>query len=329
MKKILTALFLGLVILGAERSFAQCDLLPGTDLLNPAEQALMVIWLPTDYQHSGTLLYKLTEDGNGTSDFHAHCDGVSNTLTLIKTVDGYVFGGYNEGTWEGPTNGYYEGGNAGNFLFSVNNQEKWPIRPDRTDYGTYNRDTYGPTFGGGHDIYINDPMTGGYCYAWAYTPEGETFEGSNPSFGGSYNGWVIEEIEVWALSNTGDDLFCDTDGDGLSDSDEMFVHFTDPTNSDTDGDSLNDFDEIMVHLTNALDKDSDGDGLTDYAEAVVIGTDPMMMDSDSDGCDDLMFATYECEGQVLPECRADLNEDGTVDGLDLLSFLSNYGLECE
>ena len=35
----------------------------------------------------------------------------------------------------------------------------------------------------------------------------------------------------------------DTDGDGLSDSDEL-EHGTDPTNPDTDGDGLNDGDEI-------------------------------------------------------------------------------------
>ena len=38
----------------------------------------------------------------------------------------------------------------------------------------------------------------------------------------------------------------DTDGDGLSDSDEWDNYFTDPTNADTDGDGLPDGQEVMV-----------------------------------------------------------------------------------
>ena len=33
----------------------------------------------------------------------------------------------------------------------------------------------------------------------------------------------------------------DSDGDGLTDYQEMFVYFTDPQNKDTDGDSLSDY----------------------------------------------------------------------------------------
>lgn len=328
MKRIITALFLGIIFLSPDSANAQCDLTPGSTLLGPVEQAMMVMWLPEDLRHSSTLLYRRTTDGTTAADFHSAVDGNSHTLVVISTTDGFVFGGYNEGTWEGPTSGYYEGFNPDNFLFSINSARKWPIRPDRLEYGTYNRDTYGPTFGGGHDLFLNSEMTGGYCYAWSYAPEGEAFEGQNLEFAGSYNSWIVAEIEVWALSDTGADLFCDTDGDGLADTDEVFIYGTDPADPDSDDDGLNDFDEIITHGTNPNDKDSDGDGLTDYVELTHTLTSPLNVDSDGDGCDDLMFATYQCEGQVLPECRADMNEDGTVNGLDLLDFLGQYGLDC-
>ncbi len=58
----------------------------------------------------------------------------------------------------------------------------------------------------------------------------------------------------------------DTDGDGLSDSFEIYLHSTDPGNADTDGDGISDGDEIQ-NGTNPLYADSDGDGMGDLAEA--------------------------------------------------------------
>ena len=42
----------------------------------------------------------------------------------------------------------------------------------------------------------------------------------------------------------------DTDGDGISDWDELFVYGTSPYLEDTDGDSLSDYEEIFVYKTN-------------------------------------------------------------------------------
>jgi lysophospholipase L1-like esterase len=50
-----------------------------------------------------------------------------------------------------------------------------------------------------------------------------------------------------------DPNFKDTDGDGISDGDEVFIYRTDPTKIDTDGDGISDFDEIFVLQTNPLD----------------------------------------------------------------------------
>ncbi len=43
----------------------------------------------------------------------------------------------------------------------------------------------------------------------------------------------------------------DTDGDGISDWDELFIHGTSPYLEDTDGDTLSDYEEIFVYKTNA------------------------------------------------------------------------------
>ena len=65
----------------------------------------------------------------------------------------------------------------------------------------------------------------------------------------------------------------DSDGDGLSDSDEVNVHGTDPFDADSDDDGLGDGAEVNVHGTDPLLADSDGDGFGDGVE-VAAGSDP-------------------------------------------------------
>lgn len=67
----------------------------------------------------------------------------------------------------------------------------------------------------------------------------------------------------------------DTDGDGLSDGDEVFIWSTDPTNPDTDGDGLTDGEEVLRYGTNPRLADTDGDGVSDRDE-VVRGTNPLV-----------------------------------------------------
>ena len=77
-----------------------------------------------------------------------------------------------------------------------------------------------------------------------------------------------------------DPLNPDTDGDGLTDGDEVRVHATDPLNPDTDRDRLMDGAEVLTHKTNPLKPDSDGDGLTDGDEVLTHKTDPLNPDTD-------------------------------------------------
>jgi hypothetical protein len=72
------------------------------------------------------------------------------------------------------------------------------------------------------------------------------------------------------------DYNADTDGDGLSDYDEVFVYGTDPTNPDTDGDGMKDGWEVLYGLNpkqNDAAADSDGDGVSNLTEYLQ-GRDP-------------------------------------------------------
>jgi gliding motility-associated-like protein len=87
------------------------------------------------------------------------------------------------------------------------------------------------------------------------------------------------------------DCNLDSDGDGLSDFDEVNNYGTDPNNPDTDGDGYNDGNEVTISSDplNPCDPnpmnpvcDQDGDGLTNADEATN-GTNPMNPDTDGDG----------------------------------------------
>ena len=78
----------------------------------------------------------------------------------------------------------------------------------------------------------------------------------------------------------------DSDGDGLSDYDEIHIYGTDPYKADTDGDGLSDYAEVMKYKTDPLNPDTDGDGLTDYDEVMKYKTDPLNPDTDGDGLSD-------------------------------------------
>lgn len=58
----------------------------------------------------------------------------------------------------------------------------------------------------------------------------------------------------------------DTDGDGLTDGEEVNTHKTSPKNFDTDGDGLTDGEEVKTYKTNPLKKDTDGDTYSDGVE---------------------------------------------------------------
>ncbi len=99
----------------------------------------------------------------------------------------------------------------------------------------------------------------------------------------------------------------DTDGDGVSNKEERHRGL-DSRHADTDGDSLSDFQELMTYRTDPLRADSDSDGLFD-GEEIVFGSSPLKVDTDGDGLTDL--AEYVRKSNARD---TDSDDDGILDG---------------
>ncbi len=69
------------------------------------------------------------------------------------------------------------------------------------------------------------------------------------------------------------DASLDGDSDGLTNHEE-YRYDTDPTNSDSDGDDLSDGDEVNNYHTDPTNSDTDGDHYRDDQE-IQMGTDPL------------------------------------------------------
>lgn len=130
---------------------------------------------------------------------------------------------------------------------------------------------------------------------------------------------------VWILSLEGVVLKnVDSDGDGLTDSEEIDLYGTDPTNPDTDGDGLSDGDEVLVDGTNPLQADTDGGGVGDGQEVLVDDTNPLdpmddVIDSDGDGLLDGVERDIAQGGDCPDPFNPDSDGDGLTDGEEYLT----------
>ncbi len=111
----------------------------------------------------------------------------------------------------------------------------------------------------------------------------------------------------------------DTDGDGLSDGDEVNKYKTNPLNNDSDGDGLKDNDEIFIYKTNPLASDTDNDGLSDGEEINIYKTNPNDADTDHDGLKDGdEINTYKTD-----PLKTDTDNDGLKDGDEVDTYKTN------
>lgn len=120
------------------------------------------------------------------------------------------------------------------------------------------------------------------------------FSGDKGSSSDEPTNYELSSHAMYAKKNP---KYTDTDGDGLTDYEELNITLTDPEKADTDEDGtidseedpdedgINNRDEIDLG-TNPLNSDTDRDNLTDYEELYQYHTDPLLEDTDGDGLTD-------------------------------------------
>ena len=90
------------------------------------------------------LIYKATRDGDKSENFHSKCDNKENTIVIIKSKNGKIFGGFTTKFWNHME--YINDPLA--FVFSINKQKIYNILDDKNgEKAIYGHKSYGPCFG--------------------------------------------------------------------------------------------------------------------------------------------------------------------------------------
>jgi hypothetical protein len=150
-----------------------------------------------------TLLYRGSRDGFHAANFHKKCDSCANTVTLILSTNGCVFGGFTSVPWDS-ANSWRRDLTPPSFLFSVKNCAGIPpmIFPiTNNEKAICGVATLGPLFGGGIDLCVADNCDAnitsysrlGHSYRNDTGLRGEEVLAGNSKF-------QVKEIEVFSVA---------------------------------------------------------------------------------------------------------------------------------
>jgi hypothetical protein len=105
-----------------------------------------------------TLKYQATKNGFDSKIFHQLCDNHVRLLVIVRTVAGYVCGGFTSVAFN-KANAWIPSTDNQSFVFTLINPHNiaptmCPLKIANAAYTIYGHENYGPIFGGGHDLYI-------------------------------------------------------------------------------------------------------------------------------------------------------------------------------
>ncbi|MEX2454639.1 MAG: PEP_CTERM-anchored TLD domain-containing protein, partial [Rhodospirillaceae bacterium] len=136
-----------------------------------------------------TLTNIYTKSAGDTSfDFHAAVGGMGRTFVLVEILGGtntsfgggtpgaygggpQIVGGYNPRSWVSAFSYIYthDPEDMTAFLFNLT---QGLFKEQVSQHQTLDASSYGPTFGGGHDLYIDTGLTSGYAHSCTYCDPG-------------------------------------------------------------------------------------------------------------------------------------------------------------
>ena len=121
---------------------------------------------------------------------------------MFKTTGGYIAGGFSSVSWAS-IGSYVNDPSA--FLYTLVNPNNMPLKLAITSSGNalYDQASYGPTFGGGHDLHISDVSntnTNSYAYSYNYQ-----YPNGNSGYAGGIwmlgvSNFQLAEVEVFLVT---------------------------------------------------------------------------------------------------------------------------------
>ena len=140
------------------------------------------------------LIYRASTHGDSVKNFHKKCDNINDTLTVIKTKEGLVFGGFCNVCWESGNN--LEKKDLKSFVFSINLSKIYFVSEDNEASIVCDKDK-GPSFIG--MFTVNDNMLSSQSEINPYETQRYSGELSLYEINGGEPTFGIEEIEVFQV----------------------------------------------------------------------------------------------------------------------------------
>ena len=114
----------------------------------------------------------MSEHGTSTDVFRQNCANKGSFVVIIKSGKGNVFGAYSGISWARGSLNYKECPSCFIWVLRSNGyiKTKLSLKPVtvNSQFATYQNTKYGPCFGGGFDLCINNPSTSGKSKAHTY-----------------------------------------------------------------------------------------------------------------------------------------------------------------
>jgi hypothetical protein len=194
----------------AEAPAQAANVTGGSSLLTQGDANQLESWLG----HGAITLNNIftKQAGSDSNGFHTAADGKGATFVVLQATDtvtgmSALIGGYNPQSWNssGTYNVTLDTADRTGFVFNLSTLTRYSQRAsqpavyDQGVYQTYNSAGYGPTFGGGHDIYVDGALSSGYSYLWTYTLTGSDSV-TTIITGGYYSSFVVSGLEVFTVT---------------------------------------------------------------------------------------------------------------------------------
>jgi hypothetical protein len=207
MKAIIAA---GSMLLALAGGAAQAgDIIGGSSLLDDSRHAQLERWLGAG-EFNLNNVYTL-RPGDTSVNFHQGADGKGATFTLIEVTNTagqtFLVGGYNPQSWSS-TDGWHETDRDFQrtaFLFNFTTPAVY--RQVLTDFElpsqgqrqTYNDILFGPVFGSGPDLFVNDDLTRALSWQLSYgNPDNEGISIIDGTVGGQ--SVRVNAMEIFAIT---------------------------------------------------------------------------------------------------------------------------------